>query len=43
MTKPIHCTCGYEAADQNDFDQHVLASMQSDEDHFEVRKNGDGR
>lgn len=34
----IKCTCGYEATDQRDFDQHVLASMHTDEDHFETRK-----
>ena len=38
----ISCTCGYEAPDRCDFEQHVLASMHSDEDHFETRKNGAG-
>jgi len=38
----IRCTCGYDAADENDFDQHVLASMHDDEDHFETRRDGQG-
>jgi hypothetical protein len=34
----IVCTCGYNADSRADFEQHVLASMHTDEDHFETRK-----
>lgn len=34
----IKCTCGYWPEGRNDFEQHVLASMHSDEDHFELRR-----
>jgi hypothetical protein len=34
--RPV-CTCGYQSASRADFEQHVLASMHSDEDHFETR------
>lgn len=33
----IRCICGYVAEDSNDLEQHILASMQSDEDHAEAR------
>lgn len=34
--RPV-CTCGYQSASRQDFEQHVLASMHSDEGHFETR------
>jgi hypothetical protein len=33
----VACVCGYDASDRNDLDQHILASMHSDEDHAEAR------
>jgi hypothetical protein len=33
----ISCVCGYDADDRDDLEQHILASMQSDEDHAEAR------
>lgn len=33
----IRCICGYDAEDRNDLEQHILASMHSDEDHAEAR------
>lgn len=33
----IKCICGYDAEDRADLEQHILASMQSDEDHGEAR------
>jgi hypothetical protein len=33
----IRCICGYEASDDNDLEQRILASMHSDESHIEAR------
>lgn len=33
----IRCTCGYEATSRHDFDEHVVAMMHDNEDHFEAR------
>jgi hypothetical protein len=32
------CTCGYQSESRADFEQHVLASMHDDQDHFETRQ-----
>jgi hypothetical protein len=33
----IRCVCSYRAEDHDDLEQHILASMSSDEDHAEAR------